>query len=33
MSELLKNKYDFLMVFDITNGNPNGNPDDGDVRE
>lgn len=29
MSELLKNKYDFLMVFDITNGNPNGNPDDG----
>ena len=29
MSELLKNKYDFLMVFDITNGNPNGNPDEG----
>lgn len=25
----ITNKYDFMMLFDVTNGNPNGDPDDG----
>ena len=25
----IKNKYDFMMVFDVKNGNPNGDPDNG----
>lgn len=27
MSEVLKNKVDFMMIFEVTNGNPNGDPD------
>ena len=23
----MNNKYDFVMLFDVTNGNPNGDPD------
>lgn len=26
---MLKNKYDFVYLFDVTNGNPNGDPDTG----
>ncbi|MCI1654704.1 MAG: type I-C CRISPR-associated protein Cas7/Csd2 [Lachnospiraceae bacterium] len=26
---MLQNKYDFILVFDVTNGNPNGDPDAG----
>lgn len=26
---LIKNRYDFLYFFDVTNGNPNGDPDEG----
>ena len=26
---IIKNRYDFLYFFDITNGNPNGDPDEG----
>ncbi len=29
MSELLKNRYDFLFFFDVKDGNPNGDPDAG----
>ncbi|HMX63917.1 MAG TPA: type I CRISPR-associated protein Cas7, partial [Candidatus Sumerlaeota bacterium] len=25
----LKNRYDFVYLFDVTNGNPNGDPDAG----
>lgn len=25
----IKNKYDFMMLFDVKNGNPNGDPDNG----
>ena len=27
MSEVLKNKVDFMMIIEVTNGNPNGDPD------
>lgn len=27
----IKNKYDFLMLFDVENGNPNGDPDAGNM--
>lgn len=27
MSEAIKNKYDFVILFDVENGNPNGEPD------
>lgn len=27
MSEAIKNKYDFVILFDVENGNPNGDPD------
>lgn len=27
MSELVKNRYEALMIFDVENGNPNGDPD------
>ena len=26
---MLQNKYDFIYLFDVTNGNPNGDPDAG----
>lgn len=27
MSEPIKNRYDFVILFDVENGNPNGDPD------
>lgn len=30
MSEL-KNRYDFMLVFDVKDGNPNGDPDAGNL--
>ena len=26
MSEPIKNRYDFVILFDVENGNPNGDP-------
>lgn len=31
MSEPIKNRYEFLMLFDCENGNPNGDPDSGNA--
>lgn len=31
MSELIKNRYDFIIYFDVTDGNPNGDPDAGNM--
>lgn len=31
MTHLLKNRYDFVYLFDVTNGNPNGDPDAGNL--
>jgi CRISPR-associated protein Csd2 len=31
MSEILKNRYDFVLLFDVTDGNPNGDPDAGNL--
>ncbi len=31
MSELVKNRYDFVLLFDVMNGNPNGDPDAGNA--
>lgn len=31
MSEPIKNRYDFVVLFDVENGNPNGNPDAGNM--
>lgn len=31
MSEPIKNRYDFVIYFDVTNGNPNGDPDAGNL--
>ena len=31
MSEVVKNRYDFMMLFDVENGNPNGDPDAGNM--
>lgn len=31
MSEILKNRYEFVLLFDIKNGNPNGDPDAGNL--
>lgn len=31
MSELIKNRYDFALLFDVTDGNPNGDPDAGNL--
>ena len=25
--EAIKNRYDFVILFDVENGNPNGDPD------
>ena len=27
----LENRYDFIMLFDVENGNPNGDPDAGNM--
>ena len=31
MSESIKNRYDFVLFFDVENGNPNGDPDAGNM--
>jgi CRISPR-associated protein Csd2 len=31
MSEPIKNRYDFVFLFDVENGNPNGDPDAGNM--
>ena len=31
MSESIKNRYDFVILFDVENGNPNGDPDAGNM--
>ena len=31
MSEAIKNRYEFVIVFDVENGNPNGDPDAGNM--
>ena len=29
--EQLNNRYEFIMIFDVENGNPNGDPDAGNM--
>ena len=31
MSEPIKNRYEFVILFDVENGNPNGDPDSGNM--
>lgn len=31
MSEIIKNRYEFVLLFDVENGNPNGDPDSGNM--
>ncbi|MGN0760127.1 MAG: type I-C CRISPR-associated protein Cas7/Csd2 [Candidatus Ventricola sp.] len=31
MAEAIKNRYDFVILFDVENGNPNGDPDAGNM--
>lgn len=31
MSEAIKNRYEFMIIFDVENGNPNGDPDAGNM--
>ena len=31
MSEVIQNRYEFVVVFDVENGNPNGDPDAGNM--
>lgn len=31
MSEAIKNRYEFLYIFDVQDGNPNGDPDSGNL--
>ena len=31
MSEVIKNRYEFVVLFDVENGNPNGDPDAGNM--
>ena len=31
MSEPIKNRYEFVVLFDVENGNPNGDPDAGNM--
>ena len=31
MSEAIKNRYEFVILFDVANGNPNGDPDAGNM--
>ena len=28
-NQAIQNRYDFVMLFDVENGNPNGDPDAG----
>ena len=30
-SQPIANRYDFVFFFDVTNGNPNGDPDAGNL--
>lgn len=31
MSNIIKNRYEFVLLFDVKNGNPNGDPDGGNM--
>lgn len=31
MSDPIKNRYEFVILFDVENGNPNGDPDAGNM--
>ena len=31
MSEAIKNRYEFVLLFDVKDGNPNGDPDAGNL--
>ena len=31
MSEVIHNRYEFVILFDVENGNPNGDPDAGNM--
>ncbi|MEG2126494.1 MAG: type I-C CRISPR-associated protein Cas7/Csd2 [Bacteroides sp.] len=31
MNEVIKNRYEFVLFFDVTDGNPNGDPDAGNL--
>ena len=31
MKEAIKNRYEFVILFDVENGNPNGDPDAGNM--
>ena len=31
MSDIIKNRYEFVLLFDVENGNPNGDPDMGNM--
>ena len=31
MAETIKNRYEFVVLFDVENGNPNGDPDAGNM--
>lgn len=31
MSDSIKNRYEFILLFDVKNGNPNGDPDGGNL--
>ncbi|MBN1227404.1 MAG: type I-C CRISPR-associated protein Cas7/Csd2, partial [Deltaproteobacteria bacterium] len=31
MSDIIKNRYEFVYLFDVENGNPNGDPDSGNM--
>ena len=31
MGEVIKNRYEFVVLFDVENGNPNGDPDAGNM--
>lgn len=31
MADVIKNRYDFVILFDVENGNPNGDPDAGNM--
>lgn len=31
MSEIIQNRYEFVLLFDVENGNPNGDPDAGNM--
>ena len=33
MEDVIKNRYEFVMLFDVENGNPNGDPDAGNMLE